>query len=244
MLFAYLPMAGRMVLMQAVILAAGRGTRMGELTSGTPKPLLEVHGKPLFQFELESLPDIIDEVIVIVGYLGGAIQQRFGDSFGNRKIRYVEQGVLDGTAGALWRAKDVLKRRFLVLMADDIYSRDDAARCIEREDWIMLVKKTEHMITGGNVVTDAEGRILEIEEGRHGGMPGTINTNLFALDTRLFDYPMVPKSEGSDEFGLPQTILAAAKTSGIPFATEQASQWIQITSPEDLAKAEAILAQN
>src|SRR3989338_3733767 len=109
--------------MQAVILAAVRGTRMKELTEGTPKALLEISGKPLLQYEFDSLPEVVDEVIIIVGYMGSMIQQRFGGIYKDKKIFYVEQDVLDGTAGALWRAKDILSDRFLVMMADDLYGR-------------------------------------------------------------------------------------------------------------------------
>lgn len=227
--------------MQAVILAAGRGTRMGELTESRPKPLLEIHGKSLLEYELEMLPDEVDEVIIVVGYLGGLIQQKFGGSYGSKRLLYVEQEVLDGTAGALWRAKDILKDRFIVVMADDIYAAKDAERCIKTHDWVMFVQKTDNMIAGGSVVTDKRGNIQKIEEGSHGGKSGLINTNMFALDTRLFDYPLIPKSEGGSEFGLPQTILEASKQSGIPFTTEEVTQWIQISSPEDIQKAERML---
>jgi hypothetical protein len=53
---------------------------------------------------------------------------------------------------------------------------------------------------------------------------------------------MVPKSAGSSEFGLPQTVLAASKKSGIPFSIEYATFWFQISDPEDLKKAEAVIA--
>ncbi|MBV9159630.1 MAG: NTP transferase domain-containing protein [Candidatus Kaiserbacteria bacterium] len=226
--------------MQAVILAAGRGSRMGELTDVTPKPLLQVGGKTLFEYELSILPESIDEVIVIVGYLGGAIQKRFGGEYGNKRILYVEQEKLDGTAGALWRAKDLLKGRFLVLMSDDIYAKDDAARILERDDWALVVQELDDMKSGGNVEIDAEQNILAVKEGNHSG-PGRIGTNMFALDTRIFECDLVPKSPGNDEYGLPQTALAAAHKLGIAYKAVPATFWIQITDPTDLAKAEEIL---
>ena len=54
--------------MQVVILAAGRGTRMGDLTSDTPKPLLKVKDKTLLEYKLDVLPDSISEVIFVIGY--------------------------------------------------------------------------------------------------------------------------------------------------------------------------------
>lgn len=227
--------------MQAVILAAGRGTRMLGLTDSVPKPLLEVAGKTLLEHKFDILPYDIDEIILVVGYMGGVIQKRFGGSYKDKRILYVEQEKIDGTAGALWRARSVLKDTFLVMMGDDIYSQDDANRCIAVDGWTMVVHETEHMNMGGCVIVDKAGDVKDIEEGNHAGKPGLINTNMFSLDTRLFDFPMVPKSAGSDEFGLPQTVLAASKKSGISFKAVTSSFWIQITAPEDLQKAEEIL---
>ena len=91
--------------MQAVILAAGRGTRMKELTENSPKALLEVAGRPLLQYALDTLPNDVDEVVIIVGYLGGMIHDRFGPEYYGKRLLYVEQEELNGTAGALSLAK-------------------------------------------------------------------------------------------------------------------------------------------
>ena len=214
---------------------------MGALTDALPKPLLQVAGKTLLEHKFDILPNNIDEVILVVGYMGGLIQKTFGGSYKDKRILYVEQEKIDGTAGALWRARSILKDSFLVMMGDDIYSKEDANRCIAIGGWTQLVQETEHMDMGGCVVIDESGTIKDIEEGNHGGKPGLIGTNMFSLDTRLFDFEMVPKSEGSEEFGLPQTIVAASKKSGIPFSAVKATQWIQITTPEDIARAEETL---
>ncbi|HEX2792777.1 MAG TPA: sugar phosphate nucleotidyltransferase [Candidatus Paceibacterota bacterium] len=224
--------------MQAVILAAGRGTRMNELTTTVPKPMLLVSGKTLIEHKLDALPGSVDEVIFIVGYQGDAIRERFGDAYGGRSIRYVEQGTLDGTAGAVWRAKDLIKDRFVVLMGDDIYGTNDIARSTRVLDWSIVVERTDTMGAGGSMVVDEKGSVVAIEEGDHRGKPGLMNTNLMTLDTRLFDFPLVPKAAGSDEYGLPQTVVAAAQAGGIPLTAVYSTFWIQVTAPEDLALAE------
>lgn len=229
--------------MQAVILAAGRGTRMGKLTENMPKPLLEVGGKTLLEHKFDNMPFDVDEIIIVVGYFGSSIHDRFGGFYKDKTLLYVEQeNPTGGTADALWEAKDALHDKFLVFMGDDLYSKYDSDRCAAIDGWTMLVEKTEHMTQGGNVVVDKKGTIVAIEEGDHKGKAGLINTNMFALDTRLFDFDMVPKAPGSSEFGLPQTILAASQRSGIPFSAVESTFWIQITEPDDLEKAEQMLA--
>ena len=214
---------------------------MNELTEALPKPLLEVNGKTLLEYKFDALPEGVTEIILVVGYMGSVIQQKFGDTYKDKRIIYVEQDVLDGTAGALWRAKDILDGRFLVMMGDDLYSKTDAEHCIALNEWVLLVQETAHMDAGGCIVTDGTDTIVAIEEGEHGGKPGLVSTNMFVLDTRLFDHPMIPKAEGSKEFGLPQSVLEASKKGGIPFITVKATEWIQITAPEDIQKAEALL---
>ncbi|MBI5644777.1 NTP transferase domain-containing protein [Candidatus Kaiserbacteria bacterium] len=228
--------------MQAVILAAGRGTRMKELTDSTPKALLEVAGKPLIQHELDALPAVIDEVIIIVGYLGSKIQERFGGEYKGKRILYVEQDTLDGTAGALSRAKSILKDRFLVIMSDDLYARDDIERCIAVDGWAVLVQHRNKIKSKGKVETK-DGKIVRITEGHHGDIPGLLNTNCFVFDTRIFDVPMVPKAAGSNEFGLPQTAIAAAETLRIPFYAIETDRWFEITDPEDLEEAPEYLTK-
>lgn len=227
--------------MQAVILAAGRGTRMKELTQSVPKPMLEVLGKSLIEHKLDALPEEVSEVILIIGYQGDAIRDAFGDEFGGRRVRYVVQETLNGTAGALWQAKDLLTDRFVVMMGDDLYAKEDVQACFESPDWSVLAQALPSMRAGGKIVLDTEGTITAIEEGDHAGVPGLMNTNMLVLDPRVFQYPLVPKAPESDEYGLPQTVLQASRESGIPLRPVQASFWVQITAPEDLGAAAQIL---
>ena len=227
--------------MQCVILAAGRGTRMGSLTEALPKPLLMVGGKILLEHQLDILPDTIDEVILVVGYLGSQIERRFGGFYNNKKILYVEQGDIHGTAGALWSAREILRDKFLVMMADDIHDARDVERCLKAKQWALLVQKLPEMNDAGDVQLDKTGRIIDIVEGRHGKKAGLASTNLFFLDTRIFQSTLEAKELDSQEFGLPQTALSASKQRGIKFEAILTEKWIRISEPADLQKAEKIL---
>ncbi|MEK7510772.1 MAG: sugar phosphate nucleotidyltransferase [Patescibacteria group bacterium] len=227
--------------MQAVILASGRGTRMGALTDMVPKPMLRVAGKTLIDHKLDALPPEIDEVIIVIGYLGEVIREHYGDSHAGRRIRYVQQIEINGTASALWLARPLLSGKFLVLMGDDIYPQEDIERCIATDDWSVLIERTDTMAQGGSMVVSEEGFVLGIEEGDHRGKPGIMNTNMFVLDERVFAQEPIPKALGSDEYGLPQTVVEASKRFGIPLHAIDATSWIQITTPEDLERAEKLL---
>ncbi len=227
--------------MQTVILAAGRGTRMGALTESIPKPMLPILGKPILQYQIENLPRGVDEVILVVGYFGSVIQQYFGGDFDGRRILYVEQEELNGTAGALWTAKSILKERFLVMNGDDICMPEDIAACASSPDWAMLVQKVDDVGSAGKVVVDKRGCVADIlEKEVHNGGHGLANTaNFFLLDMRIFDYTPVYRPGSTTEFGLPQTIVQAAKN--IPIHPVEAHSIIRITEPDDLKKAEELL---
>ena len=230
--------------MQAVILVAGRGTRMKELTEGVPKGLLQVAGRSLLEYALDVLPENVDEVIFIVGYLGSMIHDKFGAEYFGKRILYIEQEELNGTAGALWLAQDVLKDRFIVMNGDDIYDRADVVRITRAKDWALLVTRVPHMNEGGKVIMNKKGLITNIVEGEHDGKPSLMSANVFLLDTRIFSSKLIPKAPDSSEYGLPQTMLVASKQLGIVIEPIAATNWIQISRPEDLRKAEEILASH
>lgn len=112
--------------MKAVIMAGGQGTRLREVAADIPKPMVPVCGKPILQYQLENLRDNgIRDLIFVVGYLGEAIQDYFGDgsAFGVQIQYYTETYPL-GTAGALYFLRDQLKEDCLLLMGDLMLSVD------------------------------------------------------------------------------------------------------------------------
>jgi NDP-sugar pyrophosphorylase family protein len=102
------------------ILAGGRGTRLGARVRDTPKPLVEVAGKPFLVHQLRLLAcGGAREIVLCVGYLGEQIEARIGAQRFGMRIRYsFDEPALDGTLGALRRARALLGERFLVLYGD------------------------------------------------------------------------------------------------------------------------------
>src|SRR5258705_1425883 len=107
---------------KAVLLAAGRGTRMRELTTDLPKPMLEVRGKPVLQHIVEGLRDAgVRGFLVIVGYRADAVQNFFGDgSLYNIEIQYATQAVQDGTGRVVDLARNFADDSPFVLNYGDI----------------------------------------------------------------------------------------------------------------------------
>lgn len=230
--------------MKAVILAAGKGTRFGKLTKTTPKALIKTSDKPIIEYTLEALPSSIKEIYLVVGHLGNQIKKHVGDNYKGVKVKYIELKNLTGTATTLWKAKKYLGREgFLVLYGDNIYSKKELGKLIKQSWTFGLAKSLPPSNKYLNVVLDAKGYITEARYPTEKEMKTGIlmSTGAFVLDSRIFQYK--PVKLGNGEYGLPQTMLAAALSAGrqerkIPIKGVIMKKWLQINRPEDIHRAE------
>jgi len=223
--------------MQAVILAAGRGTRMGELTNDIPKPLLKISGRPILEYTLANLPRKIDEVIFVVGYLGHQIRNHFGEKYQGKNLQYIWQLSPSGTGGALFQIKKTLHGKFIVLMGDDLYHQKDLKKIL-KHDLAVLVKEIEEPSRFGVIEVDKNGHLVQIVEKPAEPKSNLVNAGVYVLDSRIFNYPLVPVYNGQ-EFGLPQTLAQMADKHKIK--VERAEVWHPNTKGEDLKRAEEIV---
>lgn len=222
--------------MQIVILAAGNGKRMGDITQKVPKPMIKIKGKPILEHKINSLPEEIDEVILVIGHLGSQIVDHFKDNFGGKKITYFFQKKLDGTGGAIHLAKDVLRENFLVMMGDDLYHRNDVKKMLKHE-LAVLAFEVNDASQFGVLDVDNQGHVVDIIEKPINSENKLINTGLYAMNKNFFEYNLIALNNG--EFGLPQTLVKMSDKHQIKF--EKATLWQPIGFPEDLEKAKEIL---
>ena len=110
--------------MKAMILAAGYGKRLGELTKSKPKPLLTVKGKPLIDYHIEKLISAGFETIAInTHYLGNQISDHVIDSYGQKiEILISHENELLGTGGGIKKAISSFRDEDIVVINSDIYS--------------------------------------------------------------------------------------------------------------------------
>jgi len=217
--------------MQAVILVAGKGTRMGELVNTIPKPLLFAKGKTLLEYKFDALPESVDEIVLVIGYLGEQIIKKFGTKYKKKKIIYVKQKRANGTGGALMRAKNVLQDNFLVMMGDDIYSKKDILNCL-KFPCAVVTKKVSNTQKGGELFFDEKNKLIGTYEAKHYIKSGYINTGLYKLKKNFLNYKM-GTVEGTKEFGIPQTLVSYAQKENVKVIISK-SPWIQITNQTDL----------
>lgn len=111
--------------MKVVIMAGGKGTRIASVKSDVPKPMIEICGKPILEWQIENLKTCgLTDITLVIGYLGHVIKDYFGDGkkFGVHVSYFVEDSPL-GTAGALFKMPE-LTEDFLLLCGDVILDVD------------------------------------------------------------------------------------------------------------------------
>jgi D-glycero-D-manno-heptose 1,7-bisphosphate phosphatase len=170
---------------QAVILAGGRGTRLGSITSNTPKPLLPVGGRPFIEYIIWNLKRYsIKDILLSVGYLGYKMAEHLGDG---RKlgvdIDYCFESRPAGTGGAFLLAKRKLDPEFFVINGDTIFDINyhDLATLRKGTNAMAAValRKVDVVHRYGSVALDGE-LISGFHEKASTG-PGIVNGGVYAM---------------------------------------------------------------
>jgi len=237
--------------MKAMILAAGKGTRVRPITYTVPKPMIPILQKPVMEFLLELLRQHgFDKIMVNVSHLAYEIESYFrdGQRFGVEIAYSFEGRIVDGklvgqalgSAGGMRRVQDFagfFDDTFVVLCGDALIDLDltEAVRWHREKGAIAtIVMKTvpkEEVSSYGVVVTDESGRIQAFQEKPtvEEALSTSINTGIYIFEPEIFDH--IPSGEefdiGSDLF--PKLVAEGAPFYGIPMDFE----WVDIGKVPD-----------
>lgn len=198
--------------MKAVIMAGGKGTRISSVASDIPKPMIQIQGKPVLEYELECLRDQgFTDIILTVSHLGHVIIDYFGDGskaspatgkpFGVH-IEYFNEELPLGNAGALFQIKDKLTEDFLLLNADSIFDVDFSRFVTYHKEKGGLVTlfthPNSHPYDSGLIVTDENNAVqkwLAKEDERPWYYRNRVNAGLHILSPKVLeqtiDTPMI-----------------------------------------------------
>lgn len=231
---------------KAVILAAGRGTRMGSLTEDLPKPMLPLAGRPIVEHVMERLRGAgFAEFALVVGYRREAMEQYFSGSRAGRGITFLVQEKPDGTGSAARLAREfVAGEDFLLTFGDILSESEDYAAMAEKlaSDChalaVAAVRWVDDPWQGAAVYEDA-GVVTRIIEKP---APGTSATNwnsagIYCFRSSVFDelarLPLSPRGE----YEL-TTAVASLVARGHVLIHPLRGVWRDIGRPEDLALAQ------
>jgi dTDP-glucose pyrophosphorylase len=238
---------------KAVILAAGRGTRMRELTAELPKPMIEVRGKPVLQHIIEGLRDAgIRECLIVVGYRADAVRSFFGD--GSRydiAIQYTTQTVQDGTGRVVELAHDFVDNRpFILAYGDILVDPANYKRVVDLPDDVealLTVTRGEDVTKGGAVFLNEKMELVDIREkaqpsetARWSGLSEHAvpfyNAGLYAFRPSIFDFTAKLKPSQRGEYELTDAIRDLAQSGKKVKALELTGEWADVRDPEILAR--------
>jgi NDP-sugar pyrophosphorylase family protein len=222
------------------LLAGGLGTRLGATVRDTPKPLLEVAGRPFLDWQLELLARYgVTRVVLCVGYLGERIEQQLGAArHGIELIYRYDPPRLAGTAGAIRGALDALGERFLVLYGDTYLRVDYRGAWDAFEDsglpGLMCVYNNGGRWDTSNVELTAD-RTRVARYDKHAPDPAMewIDYGLGALSAQA-----LAEQPGVDDLAGIHHRLAADGRLAAYVATER---FYEIGTPEALAETDAFL---
>ena len=227
---------------KAVVLAAGRGTRMRGLTDTTPKAMLKAGERPILERLLERLIDAgYSEALIVTGYRADMIEEYFrGYRF---PLRFVRQPELNGTATAALLARDFAGHDDFLLTFGDILADPPCYREIlnqlRREPAaaaILGVREVDDPYQGAAVYVDGEGKVARIVEKPPRGESTTHwnSAGIYAVRESLFaELERAPKS-ARGEYELTSAIAQLIESGKLLRIFPVTGQWRDIGRPEDL----------
>ncbi|QLG29788.1 NTP transferase domain-containing protein (plasmid) [Halorarum halophilum] len=226
--------------MQAVILAAGMGTRMRPLSTVTPKPMLPVADRPLAAHAADAaVAGGADGLVFVVGYKASHVRSFFGDRYAGVPVHYANQPVPEGTADAVDAARPYLDGPFAVLNGDNLYDRDVIEALFERGPAV-AAQRVEEPSEYGVLTTDGS-RVTDIVEKPADPPTDLANAGAYVFPAAARDWLDVGESErGEHEI----TDVLARVVDETDVSVVETDRWLDVARPSDLLRAnELVLAE-
>lgn len=231
--------------MKAVILAAGKGTRMGPLTWNRPKVMIPVANKPILEHVILTMKEAgIVDFLVVVGYRKEKIRDYFRDGADTGvNIEYVEQETQKGTADAIGVVRDYVKERFLVTNGDVLAGARDIKNILNSEgEAVLAAKKVANPQEYGILYVNGN-RVEKLVEKPEKTASNLANAGIYVFEPAIFDAidntPLSPRGE-LEITGSVQFLIDSGKHVGF----SNLEEWQDIGFPWHLLEAnEKILAE-
>lgn len=213
---------------------------MQPLTFEIPKPLTRTRGKTLLEHTFDVLPQEINEVILVVGYLGQKIVDFCGDNFCGKKITYVWQNEKLGTGHALRLCEEHLRGsgKFLMMFSDDLFDKESIADMVAHD---MAVHVADHQEPKrfGVVSLNNDGTIHSIIEKPEVPPTNLVLTGVKVFSDKIFDYEPDLHPVSGEYYDV--TMIQKMIQDGHIIVPVRARFWFPISTPQDLKDAEELI---
>lgn len=242
--------------MKAVILAAGKGTRMGGLTDELPKPMLVVEGRPILEHIITGIREAgITEFCIITGWKAEVIENHFRDGAGLQvDITYVRQEAQDGTGKAPELARDFMGNSPFLLTYGDILVKPETYQQILGR-WgegvysgLVTVTRSEDVTKGGLFFFDQEFHLQhlvekpsapQLDDLRAGGWlkagePAWYNAGIYCFRPTLFEYTAQIAESPRGEYELTDALVAMLAEEHVLAGSVIVGRWVDVRDPDVL----------
>jgi len=238
---------------KALILAGGRGKRLGEMTNSLNKCMLELGGKPVIEYNIDRAAEIkdIDEIVIVVGHRAEDIINRYGTNYNGKRIRYVIQWEQKGLVHAIECARDTIEGEdFFLLLGDEVLVNSRHKEMLEefkRGDafaicGVMFQKDKEKIKRTYIVLTDENGRVFRLIEKPKKALNNWQGTGHCVFKNEILSYiERTPIHPERGEKELPDLIQCAVDDGQVVKIFDVCDQYTNINSEEDLKEGEKII---
>ena len=244
--------------MNALILAAGMGTRLRPLTDHVPTCLVKVNGQPIIQHQLEALDQAgVRHCAVVVGYLADTVSDEFGPRFGNVDMRYVNNDVFDRTNNlySLWMAREELNEDLLLLEGDVLFDEGLLGDVVTSgHPDVAVVDRFRPPMNGTVILADGDmssAMVLKSDQPEGFDYSNALKTvNIYKLSQSTLKTKLVPSLDryvgaGRTDIYYESVIAELIATGELRLAVHPTGhrRWAEVDDEADLRLAEELLLQ-
>jgi len=225
------------VITKAVILAAGKGTRMGEITKLLPKHLIEVNNRPFLYYVIQNLKDIgLTDLCIVVHYKKEHIEAFVKEH--SIKATLIDQGEPLGTAHAIKCTKDFVGNdNFIVVMGDNYYSGEDIKKMLIDDNYCYVAGMKHSCPEKYGVIVKKDDFLIRMPEKPKEFVSDLINIAMYKFTPEIFDVIDKIKRSVRGEYEINDAIMLLANRKKVK-VIEIINDWIDLGCPEDIPKAE------
>ena len=220
--------------MDAILLAAGLGTRLRPHTLTTPKPLLPVRGRPILDWTLGALPATVDRVVVVVHYLADRVEAYLKAQTHFREWAMVPQGEPRGTGDALRKCRPFVRSdKFLVINGDDLFGAADLGRLADTPAGVLCTEVQEPK-KFGIAFLKPDGTLEKLLEKPDLPPPQLANTGAYTFPRAVFDIEIALSPRG--EYEITDYVTQLAQRG--PFHVVRSTFWFPIGTEDAWNRAQ------
>lgn len=242
--------------MKALILAGGRGKRIGNKTNSINKCMLELGGKPVIEYNLERAAGMndINEIVIVVGHRAEDIINRYGTEYKGKRIKYVLQWEQQGLVHAIECSKEAIgKNDFFLLLGDEVLvnsrHKEMLRKFIEEDLFaicgVMMQKDKSKISRTYTVLVDDNGRIFRLIEKPKKALNNWQGTGHCIFKNEILSYiERTPIHSERGEKELPDLIQCAVDDGQLVRIFNICDEYTNINSEEDLEEAKKIFLED